>query len=343
MNPFRSRSIAVAAVFGALSLGLAGCGGSDNNTSEDVPDDAVALVGDKEISKQQFDALIAQAQASAKQQKRTFPKAGTPEYKNLQNQGLEYLIRRAQFEQKAEDLDVEVSEKQVNERLEQLKKQFYSGDDKKFKSSLKKLKLTEEQVKSDVRAQLVEEQLYKKVTEDVKVTDKEIEDFYKKNKSQYQQAATREVRHILVKTKVKADALHTQLEGGANFANLAKKNSEDPGSKSQGGKLTVSQGQTVPPFDKAAFSLKKNELSKPIKTQYGWHIIQPLSEVKKATTTPLPQVKEAIKQQLLSEKKTKEMREWIEGLKDEFDVAYQVGYAPPKTDTTSTQQSDDDN
>lgn len=341
MRKHRSRSIAFAAVFGALALAFAGCGGSDSNSSEDVPDDAVAIVGDQEISKTQFNALIAQAEASAKQQKRAFPKAGTPEYKNLQNQGLEYLIRRAEFEQKAEDLDVEVSDKQVDERLEQLKKQFYSGNDKKFKDSLKKLKLTEEQVKSDVRAQLVEEQLYKKVTEDVKVTDKEIEDFYNKNKSQYQQAATREVRHILVKTKKKADTLHAQLRGGANFANLAKKNSEDPGSKSQGGKLTVSQGQTVPPFDKAAFSLKKNELSKPIKTQYGWHIIQPLSEVKKASTTPLPQVKEAIKQQLLSEKKTKEMREWIEGLKDEFDVAYQVGYAPPSTNTTSTQSSDD--
>ena len=93
----------------------------------------------------------------------------------------------------------------------------------------------------------------------------------------------------------------------------------------------------MPPFDKAAFSLDKNELSQPIKTQYGWHIIEPLSEVKEASTTPLPQVKEAIKQQLLSEKKTKEMREWIDGLKDEFDVAYQVGYAPPKTNTTSTQ------
>ena len=69
------------------------------------------------------------------------------------------------------------------------------------------------------------------------------------------------MRHILVKTKAKADALHQQIENGGNFANLAKKNSEDPGSKSQGGKLTVSQGQTVPPFDKAAFSLDKNELS----------------------------------------------------------------------------------
>jgi parvulin-like peptidyl-prolyl isomerase len=330
---------ALAAVLAALLL--AGCGGSEDNSSEDVPNDAVALVGDQEISKEQFEALIAQARASAKQQKRSFPQAGTPEYKNLQNQGLEYLIRREQFEQKAEELDVEISDKQVEERLEQLKKQFYGGDDKKFKASLKKLLLTEEQVKNDVRAQLLEEQLFKKVTEDLKVSDKEIEDFYNKNKSQYQQAATRDVRHILVKTKAKANALHNQLEAGGSFANLAKKNSEDPGSKSQGGKLTVSQGQTVPPFDKAAFSLKKNELSSPIKTQYGWHIIQPLSEVKKASTTPLPQVKEAIKQQLLSEKKTKEMREWIEGLKDEFDVAYQVGYEPPKTQTTTTQSSDD--
>jgi foldase protein PrsA len=327
----------LAAVLAALTL--AGCGGSDSS-SQDVPEDAVAVVGDQEVSKEQFDALIAQARASAKQQKRDFPKAGTPEFKNLQTQGLEYLVRRAQFAQKAEDLDVEVSDKQVNERLEQLKKQFYGGDDKKFKSSLKKLLLTEEQVKSDVRAQLLEEQLYKEVTQEVKVTDEQIEEFYNKNKGQYQQAATREVRHILVKAKPKADSLHRQLKAGGDFARLAKQNSEDPGSKSQGGKLTVSKGQTVPPFDKAAFALKKNQLSQPIKTQYGWHIIEPLSNVKKASTTPLPQVKEAIKQQLLSEQKTKEMREWIEGLKDEFDVAYQVGYEPAKTTSTATQSDD---
>ena len=337
MKTPRSKLIALAAVLGALTLALVGCGGSDSNSSEDVPDDAVALVGDQEISKEQFDALIEQARASAKQQKRSFPKAGTPEFDNLKQQGLEYLIRRAEFEQKAEEMDVEVSDKQVDERLEQLKKQFYGGDDKKFKDSLKKLLLTEDQVRKDVRAQLLEEQLYKKVTEDLKVSDKEIQDFYGKNKAQYQQAATREVRHILVKTKKKADQIHTQLAAGGNFANLAKTFSEDPGSKGQGGKLTVSKGQTVPPFDKAAFSLDKGQLSKPIKTQYGWHIIEPLTEVKQASTTPLDQVKEAIKQQLISEKKTKAMRDWIDGLKDEFDVNYQVGYEPASTQTqTST-------
>ena len=336
MKTPRILSIALAVVFAALVL--VGCGGGSE--TKDVPTDAVAVVGDQEISKEQFNALIAQAKASAKQQKRDFPKAGTPEYKNLQTQGLDYLVRRAEFEQKAGDLDVEVSDKQVNERLEQLKKQFYGGDDKKFRDSLKKLLLTEDQVKKDVRAQLLEEALYKEVTEDVKVTDEEIQAFYTKNKSQYQQAATREVRHILVKTKKKADSLHGQLESGGDFAKLAKANSEDPGSKSQGGKLTVSKGQTVPPFDKAAFSLDKGELSAPIKTQYGWHIIEALSETKKASTTPLPQVKEAIKQQLLSEKKTKEMREWIDGLKEEFDVAYATGYEPPSTSTTQTTQTD---
>src|SRR4029453_5999697 len=81
-------------------------GRGGDKVAEDVPHNAVALVGDQEISKEQFDALIAQAKASAQQQKRSFPKAGTPEYKNLQNQGLEYLIRRAEFEQKAKDMDV---------------------------------------------------------------------------------------------------------------------------------------------------------------------------------------------------------------------------------------------
>jgi parvulin-like peptidyl-prolyl isomerase len=141
-----------------------------------------------------------------------------------------------------------------------------------------------------------------------------------------------------VNKKPLADQLYAQLKAGADFAKLAKKNSKDPGSAAQGGKLTVSKGQTVPEFDKAAFSLKKGELSKPIKTQYGFHIIEALSDVKPAKTTPLKDVKESIRQQLLQTKKNEKMRAWVEDVKKEYKnkIKYAPGYAPPPSATSTT-------
>ena len=112
---------------------------------------------------------------------------------------------------------------------------------------------------------------------------------------------SRQLRHILVKTKTQADRIHDELASGADFAALAKQNSLDPGSKDQGGKLTVSRGQTVAPFDKAAFSLKTNELSDPVKTEFGYHLIQPLAAVKDGSVTPFAQVKDQIRSLLLRE------------------------------------------
>jgi parvulin-like peptidyl-prolyl isomerase len=334
MKRTRTITLLLAAFAGAALL--AGCG----SDKQSVPTNAVAVVGDETITKAQFDQLMDQARASYKTQKRPIPKAGSPEDQALRGQAMQFLVQRAQFEQKADDLDVKVSDKDVDKRLAQLKKQYFGGSEKKYRDQLKQQGLSEEQVTQDVRAQVIQERIYNKVTKEVEVTDKEIQQNYKKNKAQYVQPASRDVRHILVKKKGLADQLYGQLQGGANFASLAKKHSQDPSSKKQGGKLTVSKGQTVPPFDKAAFSLARNALSKPVKTQYGWHIIQPLSAVKKSRTTPFKQVKDAIRQQLVQEKKQKKMTEWVNGIRKDFakDTTYQVGYAPPETGTTTTQQ-----
>ena len=90
-------------------------------------------------------------------------------------------------------------------------------------------------------------------------------------------------------------------------------------------------------FDKAAFALKVNELSKPVKTQYGWHIIQALTSIKKSTTTPLGQVRTAIRQQLLQQKKQDAMKTWVDDTSKSFakKTTYQVGYAPPATTATT--------
>jgi foldase protein PrsA len=317
-----------------LVLPAAACGGDDE---ENVPGDAIAVVDGNSIAKTEFDGLINQAKRSYEAQKRTFPKVGTSEYNVLKNQAVQFLVQRAQFEQKADELEVEVTDKQVEERLKQIKKQYFAGNEKRYNEQLKQQGLTDEQVRRDIHAQLVQEGIFKSVTDEVKVSDKDIADYYEKNKAQYGTPESRDVRHILVPTKKQADQLYTQLKGGADFAKLAKQFSKDPGSKDQGGKLTVNRGQTVEPFDKTAFLLPKNSLSRPVKTQYGYHLIEPLSAIKPAKTTPLKQVKESIRQQLLQTKKNEAMTKWVEDTKKEFEdeTTYQVGFAPPKTATAT--------
>ena len=183
-----------------------------------------------------------------------------------------------------------MTDKQVEDRLAQIKKQYFSGDAKKYEQQLKDQGLTDEQVRADIRAQLVSEKIFNAVTKDVKVSDADVEAFYAKNAQQFSTPESREVRHILVKTKAQAEALAAQLKAGGDFAKLAKQYSTDTGSKQTGGKLTITRGQTVAPFDKAAFALAANEVSGPVKTEFGYHLIEPLSAVKKASKAPLAEV-----------------------------------------------------
>jgi parvulin-like peptidyl-prolyl isomerase len=312
-----------------LAALAAGCGGSSGPKA--VPSDGVAVVGSQPITKTQFDSLLAQARKSYKTQKRAFPKLGSQAYKTLQDQAIQYLVQREEFAQKAKSLGVDVTEKQADARLKQIKKQYFGGNEKRYRTQLKAQGLTEAQVRQDIKAQLLSEAIFKKITQDVKVPESEVKAYYVSHKSQYGQPESRDVRHILVNAKPLADKLYAELKNGGDFAALAKKNSKDPGSAAQGGKLTVSRGQTVPPFDKVAFSLKTGELSPPVKTQYGWHIIEALTPVKKATQTPYAKVKESIRQQLLQQRKNEAMTKWVDDTKKEYckgKLAYGADYKP---------------
>jgi parvulin-like peptidyl-prolyl isomerase len=321
-----------------LALVAAGCGGGD----ESVPADAVALVDGNEVAKSDFDALIEQARKSYANQKREFPKAGTPEFQTLRNQAVQFLVQREQFELEAEELGIEITDKQVEERLAQIKQQYFSGDAKKYEEQLKEQGLTDKQVRTDIRAQILSEKIFEQVTKDVKVTDAQIEKYYADNKEQFSTAESRDVRHILVKTRAKAQDIRNQIANGGDFAALAKQYSTDTGSKENGGKLTINRGQTVAPFDKQAFDLAKNEVSQPVKTEFGFHLIEPLSEVKAASVTPLKDVKQSIRTQLEQTKKNEAMTKWVDELKERYEdeISYAVGFDPPPTDTGTTATTD---
>jgi parvulin-like peptidyl-prolyl isomerase len=320
----------------AAALLVAGCGGGGGAKS--VPANAVAVVGSDTITKTQFNNLLEGAKRTYKARKTPFPKAGTAQYKALQDQALQYLVQQSELEQRAKDLGVTVTDKDVAARLKQIKTQYFGGSETRYQQQLKQQGLTETQIKTDLHAQILSEKLYNKVTTGVKASDADVQKYYNDHKSTYQQKASRDVRHILVNTKALADSIEAQLKSGASFATLAKKYSKDPGSAKQGGKLTISKGQTVPQFDKAAFSLKTNQISAPVHTTYGWHIIEPLGPVKPAKQTPLKEVKAQISQQLLQTKKTDTMTKWVDGVKKDFakKISYQTGYTPIATTTGTT-------
>jgi parvulin-like peptidyl-prolyl isomerase len=341
--PFWTRIVALFAAL-ALAVAAAGCGGDggDDGTEIDVPADAIAVVGDKEITKAEYDRLLASAEKTYDAREQEFPAAGTPEFAQLRNAIVRSLVEQAQFEIAAEELDVTVTDADVDKRLDELKEQFFQGDEQKYKDELEAQGLTEEQVRSDLRTRLLSEKVFEKVTNEVEVTDEDVQKYYDDNAAQFETPASREVRHILVKSKARADELHAQLEGGADFAKLARQFSTDPASKKDGGKFTAQQGATVAPFDKVAFDLDTGELSEPVKTQFGWHIIEAVGDIQEKATQDLSEVEEQIRSTLLEEKKNTRINEWIEELRARFEdqTAYAPGFEPPPPAETTTGEGD---
>ena len=123
---------------------VAGCGGSSDSAS--LQSDDVAVVGDTHISKADYDALIAQAKRSFAQQTppRKFPAQGTPEFQTIRGQAVTLLVQQAEREEKATSEGIKITEKQIDDRLAQIKKQYFQNSEAKYKAQLAKQHLTED-------------------------------------------------------------------------------------------------------------------------------------------------------------------------------------------------------
>jgi len=311
-----------------LAVLVAGCGGggaSKLNASD------VAVVANQHISKAKFDELMGQQKRSLKSQGQSFPKAGTTAYASLRTQVMTVLIQNAEFESEAGKLGVTVSDKDVQTQLDQIKTQYFGGNQKRYERELKKQGYTDAAVRDQIRSQLLAQRLFNKVTASVKSTDKEVHAYYIAHKDQY--PPTRDVEEILVgkNKETLARSIYSQVKGGADFAKLAKKYSQDPGSKNIGGKYTAKKGQDVPEFDAAVFSdAKTGTLLNPVNTkQYGWFVIKLLGDIK---PTAEAAVAETIRAQLEQQNRNQEMTDWVTKTTKSYcnggKIKYQAGYQP---------------
>jgi foldase protein PrsA len=161
------------------------------------------------------------------------------------------------------------SDADIQAQINQLEQRFPPGQ---LDTLLRQQGMTMDDLRTIEKVQLIIKQA---VDKQIVVSDAQIADYYNKNKAMFSTPAQVRARHILVKTKAEADSIEKQLRAGADFAALAKKYSNDPGSKDQGGELGwFSANQMVPAFSAAAFALNVGQISQPVNTPFGWHIIQ---------------------------------------------------------------------
>ena len=329
--------LTLATLVALLSVGIfvvAGCGGST------ISPDAVAVVDGTKITRGALDARLAQDKTAYQATHRTFPQAGSREYQALQKQEAANLVLITEVEQEAKRSNISVTEAEVDKSIDQIVKQNFKGDKVKYAAALKtQLGTTPDAYRPVIRLRTLYGKLVDFVTKDVKVTDAEVKADYEKNKSSstYTTPASRLMRHILVKDLAKANAIYAQLKAGADFATLEKKNSLDTGTNQQGGTLNVTKGQTVPEYEKVAFSLNTGTFSTPVHSkQYGYFIIKPVEDLKPSHTKSFAEVSKGLKTSLLGAKKSAVLKGWTDNLTKTYSskVKYALGFEPPAAATT---------
>ncbi len=182
-----------------------------------------------------------------------------------------------------------------------------------YKAEYKKL---EQRMKKELAIQVWQ----KKLLDSIKISDKELKDYYKKNMDEFREKESVHARHILVKTEDEAKKIIAQLKSLSGdklkekFVELAKKESTGPSGPNGGDLGYFSKGQMVPAFNDKVFSMKKGTITqKPVKTQFGYHVIY-LEDKKPSMTRSFNEVKAFIEQRLKMEKFKDEMKKKMDKL-----------------------------
>ena len=215
-------------------------------------------------------------------------------------QFLEQFATERVLLQEAERRGIEAPQDEVDATVERLRANIPEGED--FQGLLEQAGFSsEEQLRGLVEESLRIDAVLAQVREDVEVSDEQLRLAYQSQREQFRTPEEVCARHILVETQEAAQDVLAELEQGADFATLAQERSTGP-SAPQGGQLGCLQpGQTVAPFDEAAFAAPVGEPVGPVETQFGWHVIL-VEERNEAGVTPFEEAKEALRTQVVEER-----------------------------------------
>lgn len=250
---------------------------------------------------------------------------------------LDNMITMELIDQAAADAKVTITDEDVNAEIESLKTQF--GGEEALNSALAQSGMTLDDLKKNTEIQV---KIRKILEPQTKVTDEDISTYYEENKDTFATPEQVRASHILVETKEEADAIKKELDEGADFATLAKEKSTDSSAANGGDLGFFGKGDMVAEFEKAAFSMEINEISEPIKSDYGYHIIMK-TDYKEATNPTLEDKKEEIRKTLVDQQVSELSSTWLSDLRSNAKITNKLEEesADTTTDTTDTTNTTD--
>ncbi|OLS01470.1 peptidylprolyl isomerase [Tissierella creatinophila] len=276
MKNFKNGKYIVLTFILLLAFSLTGCKAKDA--------EVVATVGDKKITQEELNNVLVERYGV---------------------ETLNTLISEKIVELEVAKGNVKITSEEIDKELKNMEEQY--GGKEALNNAMLNANLTDKDLKKEIEKNL---SLKKLLEDDIKVTDEEIAKYYEENKANFTQEEQVNASHVLVETEDLAKEVREKLVAGEDIAKLAKEYSTDEGTKDNGGNLGFfGKGKMVESFDKAAFTLPIGEVSQPIKSEFGYHVIV-VKEKKEAKTTSLEENKETIKQMLVDAKMPEAFNKW---------------------------------
>lgn len=249
---------------------------------------------------------------------------------------LESLIQDKVVNLEAEKQNVKVSTKDVEKQITDLQTQY--GGKKGLDAALAQSNMTIDDLKTNIESSVLVSKMIEKTLD---TSDETLKAYLKENEATFATAAQVKASHILVEKKATATKIEKELEDGADFATLAKKYSTDTGSKENGGDLGYfAAADMVEEFSNAAFSMKKGEVSEPVKSDYGYHIIK-VTGIKEAKEANYEDVKDEVKNAYVQAQVSEQGATWLASITEKYKVENNLTEDEATTETsaaTTTEQ-----
>lgn len=306
-------------------------------------DDSAAIKIDGEIITQaEVDSQTRLLTLRMEEAGRTVPE----QYKHMvRKQAADTLLQTRLLLKAARKAGITVSEEEMKNRFNHVKSSL--GSPEQFQSFLTRASLTEESFKDQIYETAIVDRYLENTLKDLPETsEEEAKKFFLENVENFKRPERAKASHILIQfpqgatqeekdaAKKKAEELLKKLKEGADFAELAKENSDCPSSERGGDLGFFTRGRMVPEFEDAAFALEKGEISDIVETKFGYHIIMKTDHRESGTAT-FNEVKEQLMQNLTQKKKSDRVHDLIESLKKGSEIEYVDAQLDPLTPAVS--------